>query len=368
MKAPLLATALGLAAAGCGGAGASEPTPPTPRSFALGFTDFPSARSVEAVADALRVIERDGDLVVLHFDDGVPWEEALAGTPYPAAFQQDLERRAAAVPPRHVRYLAVTPIAFERDRLAPRRGGNGSEPLLPPWEGRGFDHPEVVAAFAAHCERMIATFSPHYFAYAIEANMLARLAPRHWPGFLRLASAVYGHVKARHPTLPVFLSLQADFFHADPGLQTEWTRQALAFSDFVAVSSYPFTVQADPRALRADLFSALTALAPDKPFAVAETGWPAEDVAAPHAALIPASDETQRLYVERLLADAERLAAAFVTWFFTRDYDTFWEAELRLLPQAPLLRLWKDCGLYAGDGRPRPGLTAWLQALVRARS
>lgn len=40
-------------------------------------------------------------------------------------------------------------------------------------------------------------------------------------------------------------------------------------------------------------------LAPLKPFAVAETAWPAEDVTAPYPVFIPASDEAQRLYVER---------------------------------------------------------------------
>jgi hypothetical protein len=109
-------------------------------------------------------------------------------------------------------------------------------------------------------------------------------------------------------------------------------------------------------------------LAPGKRVAVAETGWPAESVGAPYPIPIPASDETQRLYVERLLADADRLEAAFVMWFFTRDYDGLWETDIQFLPDAPLLRLWKDCGLYAGDGRARSGLAAWRRALARPRS
>ena len=34
---------------------------------------------------------------------------------------------------------------------------------------------------------------------------------------------------------------------------------------------------------------------------------------------------------------------------------------------AVFLRLWKDTGLYAGDGRARAGLTSWRRGLERPR-
>jgi hypothetical protein len=314
---------------------------PSPRSFALGFTDFPHARTVEAVNAALAVIRRDADLILLHFDDGVPWEEALAGTPYPASLEADLSRRAVSTPPGHVRYLAVTPIAF--------------------------DDPMVVDAFTAHCERMIATFDPDYFAYGIEANMLEFLAPEKWPAFVRLASAVYSSLKASHPSLPIFLTFQVDFLHAAPSTQTAAIQQVLPSTDVLAASSYPYANDPDPGALRANHFGALADMAPGKPFAVAETAWPGEDVTAPYPVVIPSSEEDQQAYVERLLSDADRLSALFVCWFFTRDYDDFWEAELRHSPDANLIRLWKDTGLYRGDGTPRPALESWRARLARPR-
>jgi hypothetical protein len=362
--------ALAFAAAACGeGASPTSETAATgrPRTYALGFTDFPHAFTIEGVTHALQVVAAEGDLAVMHFDDGVPWEEARTGSPYPDAYQADLERKARALPRGHVVYLAVTPIAFERDGLAPRRGDGGSEPLRRPWSSRAFDDPEVVEAYVAHCERMLAIFRPHYFAYAVEANMLATLAPRHWPSFLSLVRQVYPRIKAAHPTLPVFVTVQADFFHAARGAQDLSLAQLLPYTDLLAVSTYPFTVEADPLRLRADHFSALTALAPGKPFAVAETAWPAEDVTAPHPVAIPGSEERQRAYVEWLLEEADRLSAVFVNWFFTRDYDELWQTHLRGLPHAPLLRLWKDTGLYAGDGRRRSALGTWRAARERPR-
>jgi len=350
-----------------GGCDDSRSGPGATRSFALGFTDFPHAATAQAVADAYAVIARDADLVALHFDDGVPWQEALAGAPYDSGWVGELARKAASIPAGHLRYLAITPIALSRDRLADHRGASGNEPLVPPWDTLSFDAPQVIAAFTAHAKNLITVFEPDYFAYAIEANILAAADPVGWSKFVTLARALYASVKADHPALPIFVTLQADWFHGDPVGQAAAIAQVIPYTDVIAVSTYPFAVQPDPLALRPDHFAALAALAPTKPFVVSETGWPAEDVTAPYPVVIPSDDTNQRRYVERLLADAEALSAGFVVWFFTRDFDDLWDAQLQFLPGASLFRLWKDCGLYDGAGGARPALTTWRGALALPR-
>jgi hypothetical protein len=200
-----IAVLLGGGVLGCGGDGAPAPstTPAPARSFALAFTAFPHARSLAALADAQAVIARDADMEALHFDDGVPWAEALAGAPYHPDYAADLERQVRSIPSGHVVYIAATPIAFERDRLAPHRGAASNEPLSPPWAGRAFDDPAVVDAFTNHCDRMVTIFGPRYFAYAIEANVVRRRAPEKWPALVRLCTMVYARLKARHPTLTI---------------------------------------------------------------------------------------------------------------------------------------------------------------------
>jgi hypothetical protein len=107
----------------------------------------------------------------------------------------------------------------------------------------------------------------------------------------------------------LFITLQADFFHRDRTNQTRAIGRILPFTDYIAVSSYPFTDEPDPRSLRGRHFNQLAALSPDKPFAIAETAWLAEDVTDPVPIFTPSSEENQRLYVERLLADADGLSA-----------------------------------------------------------
>lgn len=356
--------------AACGGGGGPGPgggARPA-RSYALGFTDFPYARSAAALAEVSRAVARDGDLAALHFDEGVPWQEALSGAPYPAAVREELERKRRSIPPGHLVYVAVTPIAFSRDGLAPRWGEAGTEPLEPPWDGRGFDDPAVVAAFRNHCERMIERFSPDLFAFAIEANQLAELAPARWPGFVALAGSVYRALKAHHRELPIFWTLETEAFHRAPDSQRRAIADALASTDLVAVSAYPFSAEADPALLADGYFADLARLAPEKPFAVAETGWPAEDVTAPYPVFLPGSEAAQLGYVRRLLAEADRLSAAFVVWFLVRDYDDLWESELGSSPLASVARLWRDTGLYAGSGAERPALELWRERLVAPRS
>lgn len=341
------------------------------RSYALGFTDFPSAATAEAVDHAFEVIRRDADMGVMHFDDGVPWQEALAGTPYATSWTDELNSRAASMPTSHELYLAVTPLRFMRDGLALHRGAAGNEPLEPPWDDMDLDDERVIQAFADHVENMIAIFDPDYVAYGIEVNMLAEMAPQGWPAFVTFAREVHGRIKAKHGALPVFLTLQADFFHANRTAQTAAIDQILPYTDFLAVSTYPFTdgttQDPDTSSLRADHFSALHALAPDKPFAVAETAWPAEDVTAPYPVTIRASETTQHDYVAWLVNQMDGRNARFITWFFTRDYDDFWESTFRHGSEAPILRIWKDTGMYDGAGHARPALTVWRERLLRPR-
>jgi len=333
------------------------------RSFALGFTDFPYANSLDALAASYSVIQRDGDMAVMHFDDGIPWQEALDSLPYPQNFLNELNGKADAIPAGHLTYLAVTPIAFSRDKLADNRGTTGSEPLSPPWDTRTFDHPQVITAFINYCEKMISIYSPQFFSYAIEANMLINLAPSKWDAFVTLAKSVYTNLKLNHPSLPIFLTLQAESFYKAPNNQRAGIARILPYTDYIAVSSYPFVEQSNPNLLAADYFRELANLAPKKPFAIAETAWPAEDVTAPYPVLIPENEATQQAYVQRLLADSDTLSAAFVCWFFTRDFDDFWESDLQFSVIAPTIRLWKDTGLYDGHGNPRPALIPWHKYL-----
>jgi hypothetical protein len=354
-----------------------------PHSFSMGFTPFPHAFTVEAVAAAYDVISRDGDMVVQHFDDGVPWQEALDNVTnattyrdtYAEEFLSDLDRKLEQNPAGHVLYLAVTPLGPLREGMALHRGAAGNEPLPPPWDSYPLDHPDVIKAYTRHCLDMLEQFTPEYFAYAIEANMLVYYdmlnGTTKWAQFVNLVKEVYPAIKARHPDLPVFISFQVGLFHAGPAEQTTAIKQVVPYTDYMAISAYPYTEFPDPAELPADYFSLLTDLAPAKPVVIAETAWPAEDVEDvdnPGTIIAAENPQRQQRYVQFLIDEMDRLNGRFITWFVTRDYDDLWESHVQYFPEARLIRIWRDTGLYDGQGNPRPALDTWRAALKRPKT
>lgn len=354
-----------------GALGCSETTTPggeERRSFAMGFTEFPSAGTFAAIDDVYRVLGADADFVNHHFDGGVPWNEALTGQPFPAGLESDLDRAVARIPAGHVRLVSVSPTNFLRDGLADNRGVNGAEALRAPWDTAQFDNPQVKQAFLAYCRRLIDRLGPRYFVYSIEANIVADKSPGKWPALLRLAEFLHAELARSHPLVKTFPSIQVELFRDKPAAQAPRVSEILAFADVVAVSTYPYASLVDPDQVTPAYFDPVTRLAPGKPFAIAETAWPAETVTAPYPIVIASDPDRQRRYVDRLLRTLDEMDAVFVDYFFTRDYDDFWETTFRFMDIAPLVRIWKDTGLYAGDGTARPALTTWRQVLARERT
>jgi hypothetical protein len=366
-----------LLVAGCTEETVIQGAPPLTRSYALGFGYFPHDGTSAGVLAALDVIENDADMLVAHFDGGIPWDAALANDfdAYPQNLRDEVTFISAARPAGHEVYLAITPIAFLRDRLAPTLTASGPV-FQAPWDARRFDHPDVITAYRNHCHIMINAFQPDYMAFGVEVNLFALLVEDSlYESYRNLADSVYADLKASYPALPVFQTIQADAYYADTAAQRTAIEQILPTTDYVAVSAYPYAnaarypdgSRADPALLPATFFSEVRDLAPSKPFAIAETGWPAEDIGAPYPIELISGTLYQQQYVKFALDEADRLDGRFVSILISRDYDAFWESTLKNDPNAATLRLWKDIGLYDGAGVGRPALADWRSRLSRER-
>ena len=332
---------------------------PENRSFFLGFTPTPYDATPQAVQDTYAFTGGHGDIILHHFDQGVPWPEALAGKPWSTKLQSDISYRTSQRRNGQKVYLAVTPISFGRDGLALYYGDQENLPLPDDWKGKSFDDPQVIAAYTDYCRAMIRQFHPDYFAYGIEVNILAQKNPAEFRKFTVLARQVYTTLKSENPDLPVFLTFHIDTFAADPGGQREAIQPLLPYTDYMAVSTYPYTYREDPALLPANWFPQMQALAPEKPFAVAETGFTATDVDLQKYHLsLKGNPERQAQYVTFLLDNASRLDARFVIWFVPVDYDPLW-SRLQGMGGDEMLKLWKNCGLEDSGQHPRPSLSVW---------
>ena len=338
------------------------------RAFYMGFTPFPHAIGQEAVDFAYERIAQDADLIVHHFDNGVPWTEALAGEPYHPNMMNDWRFRRSQIPDGHRLLVTMTPIHLMRDQLAPYRGEAEDMPLPVPFDSYAFDHPDVIQAFIAHCQTTIDFFQPDYFIFGIEVNLVMKLSPDLWDAYMVLHREVYNTLKAIYPDLSVMVSLTGHdllpgYTDADHEDQMRALADVLDYTDVVAWSLYPYMTAYMTNQIPQDMFDDLAALA-DKPMAVAETGYPAQSFTVSEGVYIEFdSDETKQAeYITLLLEKAQVHEFLFVVNFVLRDYDDLW---LAIGGREDLTIVWRDTGLYSETGDVRPALDIWREWLAR---
>lgn len=341
------------------------------RAFAMGFTPFPYEVSFPAVSWTYDAIEDEADLIAHHFDNGVPWVEALSGEPFSQNIQGDWELRRSRTLDEQVVYLSITPIAFLRDGLAPYRGEQDDMPLPEPWNGYSFNHPDVVTAFLNYARRAIDWFQPDYLNVGVEVNLLKKINPSLWGDYVLLQGQVYETLKAEYPDLIIFVSLTGidlleGYTDANHAEQMNALVDIMPYTDLIAWSLYPYMTSYMTNAIPMDMFDRLAELvAPyGKPMAVAETGYPAQPFAIQASADLrlefEGTPELQADYIDLLLSKAQEYEMVFVINFVVRDYDTLWQ---QIGGQEDLTIAWRDTGLVAEDGAERPALDIWRQWL-----
>ncbi len=199
------------------------------RHFMMGFTPFPYEISQQAVDETYQNIIGDGDMVLAHFDNGIPWDEALNDLPFPDNVQYDIYQVASRIPGDHKIFLTTTPNHTDRETLAHYWNSNGTQQPLPsPWNSYSFNHPDVISAFINYCERLIDAIQPDYFAYGIEVNGGLKENTQNYEDFLVLADTVYQRLKQDYPDLPVMMTFQDQSYNKTKAELLQITQHLMA--------------------------------------------------------------------------------------------------------------------------------------------
>jgi hypothetical protein len=336
------------------------------RSFRLGFTPFPSDVTSDAVTLAYQHLDNDGDLYAFHQLAGVPWLEATKPfEQWGKNIRETFAFEKSKVKAGHAVYLGLTPLDDGRARLADQWGDSEHMPLAAPWDTYAFDAPEVKAAYLAFCEASIARYAPDYLAIGIEVNLLKKNAPTKWAAYATLNRETYQALKKTHPTLPIFVTVTAvdilpGWTDANAKDQADALADVMPYSDYLALSFYPYMSAYLTNDIPADTFTQLEKIAGAKPIAIAESGYPAEHFEIPAYKLVfDGTEAKQDAWIEKLFAAAEKYR--FVVNFVPRDYDALWEKT----GKTDLALIWRDTGLIAGDGKQRASFARWKAALAR---
>jgi hypothetical protein len=371
------------------------------RPYAMGFADItygpPAADPVNAcdpnggAADpwthTWTCLRTKGDLAVIHEDGLVPWRHAVNNDPnsYPTWYKNQIAFRKTQrdlLPASHKVVLYVNITNSERTGIAEDRDD------LPPdqhWQDildrDDFFHPDVILGFVNHVRHLIDQYRPDFVSFGIEINQLYEHAfddidPNNDISWTSFKDAVpYVHVLLKYDCYwrfdndqtckqpQIFFSIQADtFYYADELEQAEF-RDLMPFTDIVALSTYPFLAGLWNPAVNPDdslavpegyLTGVREKLRTDKPLAIAETGWTAQNMLDVEGDAVPADVWTQTIWAGRVLQEAFMEGAVFVNWFVPRDYDRLYDWNPNLVTP-----YWRDTGLLDEDGLPRPAMSVW---------
>ena len=234
----------------------------------------------------------------------------------------------------------------------------------------GLPDPLVAKADLNFCREMIRRFRPDYLAYGIEVNQLVKV-PAKWKKFVPFARDVYSALKKDFPQLPVCVTLSTDTaLEAEQvTIQKRAINEILPYTDLVAVTAIPYIKESNPAKLPKNYFAQMAALAPQKPFAIAETAFLAEDVkvdVGPIHIERVGKAAWQADYLRFCFEEGARHNAKFIVWMLPRDPDILYE-KLPPLIRDILLPI-KDTGLLDGEGKPRKSFELWSQWLKYARA
>lgn len=329
------------------------------RSFYMAFTPFTYAFTLEAKQWTYSMITRNADAILYHLDQGVPWQEVYSKTPYPGKVENEITDKIRNKPIDNKLILMASPLNGDRTDLAGYWNTESHEPRPAIFKEKTFNDKIIIDTYIEYCRQIIDRFQPTYFIYAVEVNVLRKQSPDKWQAFTELCAQTYTALKKEYPDLPISVSIQLDEFHNDVDDQTENLLKIMKYTDYIAISSYPyaFSGHPNPGTLPSDYFSIIRNIAPEKPFAVAETGFTAEDVSITGLS-VKGNEDFQNQYMQLLMKNAQEQQAEFICWYIPRDYDELWE-QLLEIGTTEWFVLWKDNGVISGDGSVRKSFETW---------
>lgn len=340
------------------------------RSFYMAVTPWPPDFTKIGEQKAYDFINSKCDMVCFHFDDGVPWQEALDNAAWPKNVQENITIKLQKNKGRAV-FLSLAPLAISRKDKAGYWSDSAQGSVKDYWNALSFDDSLVSTAYFNYCCRLIDTFQPIYLNYAVEANS-REWTPEAFAKFLVFLKRVYTQLKMKYPQLPAFASYMC-------GLEDAFVdnaKQLNAVSDYVALSSYAYSAISSANYgstevinLPKNWYSKFRDIAPEKPFAIAETGYIAEDLLIPEYGVTKKGDpKWQADFIQHLFETCNTYDAEFVNYFCAYDYDNAYSTMQAIGLATPLFKLWKDIGLYDGNGMKRPSLAVWEKWYTATKS
>lgn len=321
----------------------------------LGVTPWPADFTLEEQQKAYAFISADCDMLSHHFDDGIPYQESFTSSAMPPVLTDDVQFRKSQTTGKKI-LLSVSALDLSRKAIAPyyRDSLAVSAEVRQHWKSLPIDHPDRITAYVKFIGWLVDQFNPDWINYAVESN-LAEWEPAEFQQYKNFLQQVYNALKTSYPQTPLFLSSMV----TEQALSIAHARELLPFSDYVALSAYPYT-HISSSSLPDGYFEQWLALAPEKPWCFAETAYIAEPLSIPEYSLNKEGNAAlQKDYLDQLLKLLDQRKGQFLIWFCYKDYN----AAIKRLKESgqyqPLFSFWQDTGLFDEANQARPSLQSW---------
>lgn len=338
--------------------------PADTRTFYMGTTTWPADFTNAELDTAYAFVNNHCDIISYHFDDGIPYDEALNNKPFPATFVQDLQVMINKTSPGKKVLLSVA--ALDHSRIA--KAAYYSKTVVADsirnyWLALPFSHINMVTAYVNYISRLIELTHPDFVNYGVESNS-ALFNGAQFQLYKSFLSAVYAQLKSRYPALPFFTSFMVD--ETNEGLA--YAAQLLPYTDYIGLSAYPYVTvsssasgNTDPHNFPANYFERFRALDANKPLAFAETGYIAQNLVVPSYSLNKQGTPAwQEAYLQQVLTFCQQQKAKLFIWFCSKDYDAGNNTLRSLGLFQEFFLLWQDTGLKDENGALRPAYYTWL--------
>jgi hypothetical protein len=324
------------------------------RNFAMGFSTWPYAPTVESVEDTYEFIGGNADIYSEHIDSNIPWNAWMNNLSLPSEFIDDIASRASKKIPNAKLTVSVSLLNSSRDELAPDFDGT-----IPDYTA--INDIEIEDAYFKHLQYITNQLNPDYLLIAIEVNELLKNAPEKWEGYKSLMANIRARIQQEFPSLEISESITLhNFYEPDVPNSEDFIAEIANYAnsmDLVTISFYPFfkglTTDEDFKRALDFLHEKI-----EKPIAIAETSHLSEDLSVESFDLFIAGNQSeQNDYLKTLLTQAQIHDYEYVIWWTHRDYDELWDTFPNEVKD--LGKLWISTGIINENGAEKEAYASW---------
>lgn len=187
-----------------------------------------------------------------HFDEGIPYQEAYNNGNWPAALLSDIRTRLSKTPVTKKILLSASALALNRNDKAPYSAHSTTLATATKnqWQALPFNDARVVRAYSNFMKLLIDSLRPAFVNYAVENNVDSWNATT-FAQYRDFVSQVYQRLKTDYPATPILLS----FIVNEPPQSLNFASQLVPYTDYMALSAYPYTHVRRPMVTPTPLYS-----------------------------------------------------------------------------------------------------------------